>query len=250
MWDSGDSTLIKTPSGNNILIDTGEAENIIVEYLLDRKIKTIDYMMISHFDSDHSGKAVEVIEKLNVKNIIISKQAEASQEFENVLKMVESKNVNIIQVQAGDTVKIDKDIYFEILWPENDNVIKKNPLNNNSIVAKMKYKNFSILFTGDIEEEAEKEIVNKYGGNELSATILKIAHHGSNTSSTEAFIEKVQPQISLIGVGKDNKFGHPNDEVIEKLNSYGSKIYRTDVYGEITLKINKNGAIIIKTHLE
>lgn len=249
MLDNGDSTLVRTPSGKNILIDTGEAENTIVEYILDRKIKTIDYMMISHFDSDHSGKVIEILDKLKVKNVIISKQSEYSQEFENAIKIVKERNVKIIQVEAGDTVKIDKDIYFDILWPENDNTIIKNPLNNNSIVAKLKYKNTSILFTGDIEEEAEKEIINKYVGNELSATILKVAHHGSNTSSSEEFIEKVQPQISLIGVGINNKFGHPNDKVIERLTIYGSKVYRTDIHGEITLKISKKGKIIVDTHL-
>lgn len=204
--------------------------------------------MISHFDSDHSGRAVEVIEKLNVKNIIISKQSEASEQFENTIKVAQENSVNIIQVQAGDILKIDDDIYFEILWPKIDETITENPLNNNSIVAKMKYGSFSMLFTGDIEQEAEEKIVEEYNENELSATVLKIAHHGSSTSSTEEFIEKVKPQIALIGVGENNKFGHPADAIIERLNAYGVKSYRTDLHGEITLEVSKNGKIKISTN--
>lgn len=249
MWDSGDSTLIRTPLGKNILIDTGEVENTIVEYLLDRRIKSIDYLMISHFDSDHSGKAIEIIQKLNVKNIIVSKQAEVSEQFENTIKTAEENKINIIQVQAGDVIKIEKDVYFEILWPKIDETITENVLNNNSIVAKIHYRDFSMLFTGDIEEVAEKAILENYKGNELNSTVLKVAHHGSKTSSTEEFIEKVTPQISLIGVGENNKFGHPNDEVVEMLETYGNKIYRTDLHGEITIKVTRKGKIKITTYL-
>lgn len=250
MLVNGDSTLIITPKGKNILIDTGEAENIIVEYLLDRKIKTIDYLMISHFDSDHSGKAEEIIETLNIKNLIISKQSENSEQFENTIKSAKENKVKIIQVQAGDILKIEKDIYFEILWPKTDETIAENPLNNNSIVAKLKYKNFSMLFTGDIEEIAENAILEEYKkSNVLKATILKVAHHGSKTSSTEEFIKEVSPKISLIGVGVNNKFGHPNNETIKTLNAYGSAVYRTDLHGEITLKTNKKGVITIHTNV-
>lgn len=247
MYRNGDCTVIETPSGKTIIIDTGEQENTVVEYLLDRKIKKIDYLMISHFDSDHSGKSIEIIENLKVKNIIISKQSEQSKEFEDTIKLAQRNKVNIIIAQAGDTIKIDKEVYFNILWPENNEVIKENALNNNSIVAKMCYKNFSILFTGDIEAEAETKILQKYGKEALATTVLKVAHHGSKTSSTEEMIKAIKSKIALIGVGKDNKFGHPNDEVIERLEAYGNKIYRTDLHGEITLKIDKKGKIKIET---
>lgn len=206
--------------------------------------------MISHFDSDHSGKALEIIKKIKVKNLIISKQAEKSEQFENTIKLAKEKNINIIQVKVGDILKIEKNIYIEILWPDEDNTITENPLNNNSIVAKIKYKNFSILFTGDIEEIAEQQIVDKYKNTKiLQSTILKVAHHGSATSTTEEFLEKVMPKISLIGVGLNNKFGHPNSKTIENLESYGSKIYRTDLQGEITLKVTRKGEIKIKTNV-
>lgn len=119
--------------------------------------------MLSHFDSDHVSQTIEIIENLRVENIIISKQSEKSNEFENIIKKVQENKINIILVEAGDIINIDNETYFEIMWPQNNNMIAENPLNNNSIVAKMHYKNFSILFTGDIEEKAEQKIIENYG---------------------------------------------------------------------------------------
>ena len=114
-------------------------------------------------------------------------------------------------------------------------------LNNNSLVCKLEYKNFSIMLTGDIEEIAEKAILAKYKRNVkiLKSNILKVAHHGSKSSSTEDFIKAVMPEIALIGVGKDNSFGHPSDGTIERLNKIKCKILRTDENGEIELFVNK-----------
>lgn len=200
MWGNGDSTLIITPKGKKILIDGGETEqNILVPYLLARKIKTVDYVIVSHFDSDHSGGAREVVEKLNVKNLVISKQAEKSEECSKMLEVAKKNNVKIIIVEAGQTLKIENKIFFSILWPDSKNLISENALNNNSIVAKLTYGKFEMLFTGDIEQIAEERIVEKYG-DKLKSTILKIAHHGSISSSNESFINAVKPEIVLIGV--------------------------------------------------
>ena len=174
--------------------------------------------MISHFDSDHCGKVVEIMEGLWVKNIIISKQAEDSKEFTDIVQKAKKKRINTIVVQAGDKILIDKDTYFQIIWPFNSNIKEENGANNNSIVAKFYYRSFTILFTGDIEESSEKALVNMYG-DELFSNVLKIAHHGSKTSSIKEFIEKVRPQITLIGVGVNNKFGHPNSEVLKRLEN-------------------------------
>ena len=133
---------------------------------------------------------------------------------------------------------------MDILWPESK-MIEGNPLNNNSIVCRLNYNNFSILFTGDIEEIAEQKIA-KECKDELKSTILKVAHHGSKTSSINYFINLVNPKIALIGVGKDNKFGHPNEEVLNRLESLGTKIYRTDERGEIVIKVNKKNQMKIR----
>lgn len=200
MWDNGDSTLIVTPRGKKILIDGGEPDqNILIPYLLARKIKTIDYVVVSHFDSDHSGALREVVEKLNVKKLIISRQAQESDECNEMLKIAKEGKTKIIFVEAGQVLNIEKNIKLRILWPENKNQIVENPLNNNSIVAKLVYGKNQMLFTGDIEQIAEEKIVEKYGKS-LKASIIKVAHHGSNTSSIEEFINVVKPKIALIGV--------------------------------------------------
>ena len=202
MQVSGDSTLVISPKGKKILIDGGEVDqNILIPYLLARKIKTLDYVIVSHFDSDHSGGIKEVLENLKVKNLVISKQIEETEECDNILKIANKKKVKIIFVEAGQKLNIERKISFTILWPDKNELISENPLNNNSIVAKLTYGEFQMLFTGDIEQIAEEKIVEKYGGN-LKSIILKVAHHGSKTSSTDEFIKYVNPEIALIGVRK------------------------------------------------
>lgn len=243
----GDSCLIITPKNKKVLIDGGEGNtDVLLPYLLDRRIKTIDYIMVSHFDSDHCNGLVEVIQKLNVKNILISKQAYFCEEYLNIAEIINDKKINVIQVKKGDVLNIDKGVKLDILYPPKD--LEYDDLNNNSIVAKLKYNRFSVLFTGDIEK-SEEDILNKYKSNELKSDAIKVAHHGSRTSSSEEFIKAVKPKIALIGVGMNNKFGHPNQDVIERLENINCKIYRTDVMGEITMEVDKLGKIKIETKL-
>ena len=189
--------------------------------------------------------------------MIISKQGENSENLKKFKEIVNKKKISVICVgveSLGEPkkIQIEKDLYFDILWPDSQNLITENILNNNSVVCKLHYKNFSILFTGDIEEPAEKEILKQYKNNiqVLNSTILKVAHHGSKTSSIQEFMEAVKPKISLIGVGENNKFGHPNDEIIERLDNFDSKIYRTDKMGEISIMVNSKGKIKIKKHIK
>ena len=173
-----------------------------------------------------------LLDKIKIKNVIIGKQFEKSENYSNFLKLIKQKRINVIVVDNGSSgksqkIQIEKDLFFNILWPRESNFINENILNNNSVVAKLYYKNFSILFTGDIEEIAEKEILENYKNNLqlLNSTILKVGHHGSKTSSIPEFIEAVKPKIALIGVGENNKFGHPNDEVLDRLQN----IRNTDI---------------------
>lgn len=144
-----------------------------------------------------------ILEKLQVKNIIISKQGEVSSNFKQLLNSLKRKKIKVIAVTAGDKVQIDKECYFEILFPQTK-LISSNVLNNNSIVAKFCMKNkkgkvFSMLFTGDIEQIAEKQMIELYQESKsLEATVLKVAHHGSKTSSTKPWLELVKPKIALI----------------------------------------------------
>lgn len=190
------------------------------------------------------------MEELNVKVAIISKQGEDSENYKQFLELAKEKHIKVKVVKVGDKIKIDKDTYLEILWPTEE-LLQENILNNNSIVAKLVYRNFGCLFTGDIEEIAEKEIIKLYEEtNKLNASLLKVAHHGSKSSSIQDFLDKVKPKIALIGVGENNKFGHPNEGVIQRLQNLNCKIYRTDEMGEITIKVNKKGKIWVDKMLE
>lgn len=216
----GDSTLIVTPKNKKILIDGGEGKtNVLFQYLLDRRINKIDYIIISHFDSDHCNGLIEIIEKMRVENIVMSKQSKESQEYKKILEIIKQKNIKVSSVKAEDKIIIEKNLYTKILNPAEK--FEFQDLNNNAIVAKLVYKNFSMLFTGDIEK-AEENLAKKYK-NELKSTILKVAHHGSKTSTSEKFLKYVEPQIALIGVGENNKFGHPNQITIEKLKNIRSQ---------------------------
>ena len=147
------------------------------------------------------------MKELKVGQVIISKQGENSDNYAEFKRIVKGKN-------------IEENLNIEILWPKEEQ-ISENILNNNSIVCKLNYQNFSCIFTGDIEEIAERKILEEYKNNLkiLNSTILKVGHHGSKTSSIEEFTEVINPKIALIGVGENNKFGHPNIEVIKRLEA-------------------------------
>ena len=186
------------------------------------------------------------MQEIKVENIIISKQFEASENYQKFLKIAKEKKIKVKVVHAGERIRIEKNLYIDILWPDSSNPINDNILNNNALVCKLSYISFSILFTGDIEEIAEKMILEKYKNNLelLKVDVLKVAHHGSATSSIEEFLNVVRPEIALIGVGEDNSFGHPSDNVLERLKSFNCKIYRTDKNGEISINVKANKLLI------
>lgn len=160
------------------------------------------------------------MQELDVRNVVIGRQFEDSENYQEFIKIVREKKIKAYVVEAGKRIKIEKDLYFDVLWPSSKKVISENSINNNSLVCKMVYRNFSMLFTGDIEEISEKAILEKYKDtNTLKSTILKVAHHGSKSSSIDEFLELAKPSIALIGVGKNNLYGHPNIDVITRLEN-------------------------------
>ena len=224
----GDSCFIITPNHKTILIDGGGStsstfdvgKDTLIPYLLDKGYTQLDYVFISHFDQDHVGGILSLLEELKVGQIFISKQGKTSDNYETFLEIVAQKNLKVREVKMGDKITIG-DVTFHILWPT-ENQIEENMLNNNAMVMKLQYKSFSMLFTGDIEEVAEKKILSVYSDNldSLKATVLKVAHHGSKSSSTEKFLKAVNSKVAIIGVGENNMFGHPSNVVLERLQSF------------------------------
>ena len=252
----GDSTIISTAKNKTIVIDGGEGEksgfdygkNVLFPFLINKGVRKIDFLIFSHFDSDHCGGLIYLLENIKVEKILIGKQFEKNENFEYIVNFANKKHIKIIELQAGNKINIEKNSSLEILWPSVAEKISENAINNNSLVCKFVYKNFSMLLTGDIESIAEEKLLGKYKNtNRLNANILKIAHHGSKTSSIQEFLNKVNPKIALIGVGRKNKFGHPNQEVLERLKEKGIQIYRTDQNGEIQIIVKNN--LKIKTFL-
>ena len=220
--------LVVTPKNKTILIDGGgtkEKENfdigekILLPYLLDRGITKLDYILATHMDADHINGVLTIMQNIKVGKVIICRQGENSENYEEFKNIVKEKKLKVIVVKKGDNISIEKNVNLQILWPKEEQ-IKENILNNNSIVAKLNYNKFSMLLTGDIEEIAEKQILEEYKNtNILKSKVLKVAHHGSKSSSIQSFLDEVKPKIALIGVGKDNTFGHPNSGVLKRLTN-------------------------------
>lgn len=177
----GDSTLIVTPSNKKMLIDSGGAdtgnfdvgESTLLPYLLDRGITVLDYICISHFDSDHCKGFIYLLNNIKVKNIILSKQYATTPNFEEIMSIANTKKIKILKVEAGDTLQIDKDVRIKVLSPAQEVV---EDINDNSIVMKLEYNNFSCLFTGDISKNVEKGLISTYN-KYIECDVLKVAHH-------------------------------------------------------------------------
>ena len=254
----GDSTIIRTAKNKTIVIDGGEGEksgfdygkNVLFPFLINKGARKIDFLIFSHFDSDHCGGLIYLLENIKVEKILIGKQFEKNENLEYIVNLANKKHVKIIELQAGNKINIEKESSLEILWPSVAEKNSENSINNNSLVCKFVCKNFSMLLTGDIESIAEEKLIEKYKNtNRLNANILKIAHHGSKTSSIEKILDVVKPQYAFIGVGENNTFGHPSNITIENLEKRKIKIYRTDKMGEICIKITKKAIIKINTKL-
>ena len=220
---------------------------MVSPYLLNHRITKIDYMIVSHFDSDHCGGLFYILENFKVKNIIIGKQFSEYDNLIEFLKLNQTRKSKIIVGKGEDTIEIDPKTRIEIMFPDIHHIISENEINNNSLVFKLWYRDTSILFTGDIEEEGENVLIDLYG-KQLKSDILKVGHHGSKTSSTEKFIKLVEPKIALIGVGKNNNFGHPSQEILDRLQENKIMVYRTDEDGEISVFINEKGYYVTKNN--
>ena len=238
----GDCSIIRTPRRQTILIDGGGnrlggfdvGERILVPYLLKNGIRKIDLMFISHFHRDHMAGLISVLDNLKTDTLIIGNQPERTEEYDIILSKCKENNVTVQLLSAGEAVTLEKDISFKVLHPS-DSLIdnSRDDMNNNSLVVLMEYKNIRALFTGDIEAEAERQLINTYP--DLNVDIIKIPHHGSKNSSTQELLDLLKPKIAVIQVGRNN-FGHPNDEVLEKLKNIS--LFRNDLNGAIIITIN------------
>lgn len=225
----GDSILVITPNDKVMLIDTGEksAEEKIINYLKSLGINSIDKFVVTHPHSDHMGGAQAIFNNFEVKKVYDSGFPHTTKTYEEFLKTIDRKNIDFEIAQRGNKINLDNDLVIDILHPES---IMGDP-NNNSIVLKMTYDSVSFIFTGDAEHEAEEMILDY--SRDLKSQILKLGHHGSDTSTSQEFLNAINPDVAVIQVGEGNKYGHPIDEVLERLANKGVEIYRNDLQGDI-----------------
>lgn len=244
----GDCSVLRTPYHRTIVIDGGGSspwqdgsydigQKITVPALLHMGIWRIDTIIVSHIHDDHLGGVLSILDKFKVNRVILPESDRygtgeyASENYNELIAKCSAKNIPISYLKKGDRIVVDKELTLNVLGPEKPFIINTDSdVNNNSLVIKLKYKGFDALFTGDIQQEGEQRVKESY----MDIDVLKVAHHGSPYSTTKDFIDMIKPEYSIISVGKNN-YGHPSEDVIERLNQAGSTIFRTDENGGIRL---------------
>ena len=227
----GDSELIR--QGNQaMLIDTGpnSSESKFTAFLSSQGISEINYLVLTHPHEDHIGNATGVLQKYKVDNLLMTQATTNTKTFENVLNaanVAKGKGMKVTNPSLGSTFNLG-DAKCQVFGPVNPD---NGDLNTCSIVLKITYGNTTFLFTGDAQASNESGMLAK--GYDLSADVLKVGHHGSKTSSSQAFLNAVHPKYSVIEVGKGNTYGHPTQVVLDRLAGIGSQIFRTDELGTI-----------------
>lgn len=225
----GDSILICC-EGKNMIIDGGipQETSTVENYLEDHAIKHLDYVIGTHPHDDHIGGLSGVIDKYGIGNVILPDVTTNTKSFERLLNSISKKKLDIIKAKAGNTYSLGG-AKFTILAP----LEKYNDLNNMSVVIRLTYKKNSFLFTGDASSESENDMLS--ANENLAADVLKVGHHGSSTATTKKFLDAVHPSYAVISVGKDNSYGLPDSEIIQRIQNSGIKLLRTDNNGTVVI---------------
>ncbi|MFV3013734.1 cell wall-binding repeat-containing protein [Clostridium botulinum] len=229
----GDSILIQQ-DGHNMLIDAGTnaSENTVVNYLKSKGVTKLDYVIGTHPHEDHIGGLDKVIDNFAVNKVIMPKVTHTTQTFKDVITSIQNKGLKITVPTVGDKYSLGV-ADFTILAPNNSSY---SNLNNYSIVIKLKFGNRAFIFTGDAESLSEGEILAKQL--DITGDVLKLGHHGSKTSTSQNFLNKVNPKYAVVSCGKNNSYKHPHQETLNKLKAKNIKVYRTDETGTITATSN------------
>lgn len=230
----GDSILIQTPEGATVLVDGGESSSILKTELLQRGVRKIDMLVLTHPHADHVGGLVWVVKNLKVEQVLDSGQPHTLYHYKDFLKTIDKRKIAYKLARQGQNFLVGEYLEVEVLHPQ-ENLISgtRSDLNNNSVVLKLTYGEFDLLLPGDIEEEPESLICES--GLDIHVDVLKVSHHGSAHSLGNEFFKKVSPEVAIISVGGANPFGHPAKSTINKLKKSQVRIYRTDKDGTITI---------------
>lgn len=238
----GDSELIRLPGGENILIDAGTSstEDELVGELRSLGAETLDLVVATHPHADHIGGMAAVIDAFDVRQVVMPRISESdtptTKTYENLLQSIADKGLTITPAEPGDELLSSGGAVLTVLAPNGEDY---GDLNNYSVVLRLTYGEDSFLFTGDAEEASEEEMLSLDWP--LTATVLKCGHHGSETSTSPAFLDAVSPQYAVISCGVDNDYGHPDAVTLEKLEAAGAEVFRTDRQGSILASTDGSG---------
>lgn len=237
-----DCILIKN-NEEAMLIDAGNNEdaNLIKKYLKNQNIEVLKYVIGTHPHEDHIGSLDEVINNFDIKNVIMPKKATTTKTFEDVVIAIEKKNLSITAPKVGDSYEIGE-AHFTILSPTKED--NGSNLNNYSVGILLSHGENKFIFTGDAEKIVEEDILDTKIN--IDADLMKMGHHGSSTSNSEEFLDKISPKIAVISCGVDNSYGHPHQEILDTLAMRNIKTYRTDLQGNI-IAISNGKEIEVKT---
>ncbi len=241
----GDAIAIFTPGGKTILVDGGgvpeerglrdPGESVLMPFFRHYGIDTIDLVFVTHHHTDHIGGLTYVFDHMNVSLVMLPDLAHDTREYYNLMGAIADENIPTMVVREPRTVLIDEEVVLEIMHPTSPYLVgTRCDLNNNSIVFRLVWGEISLLFTGDLEQEGELRVLK--GEHEVESLVLKVGHHGSRSSTTDKFLSEVDPVVAVIPVGRNNIYGHPADEVIQRLKAQQVHIFRTDLHGAVKLK--------------
>ncbi len=237
----GDAILIRTDAGEAILIDGGTERAGaagVVPYLEAEGITKLDLVVMTHPHEDHIGGLIPVLERIPVEMIYADGQVHTTLVYERLLLLIEKLEIPFYLARSGGNIEVGP-LKLEILHP-NKNFLAG--LNNNSVVLRMEIDGVSFLYTGDIEKLAEEFLIEE--GLLLATDILKVAHHGSQTSSSADFLAQVNPETAIIMVGEGNRYNHPDWQVLSRLEALSADIWRTDLHGTITVMVDQGEVMI------
>ncbi len=215
--------------GHSMLIDGGNAadSNLIAAYLKKQNISTLDYAICTHAHEDHVGGLSGALSVVSVNTVLAPKTEDDTRAYQNFKQKVLEQGLTIQHPSAGDGFTLGSS-KVQIVGPVDENT---DDLNNTSIVMKLAYGSTSFLFAGDAEKDEENDIIK--AGYDLSADVIKVGHHGSNTSTGYVWLREIMPKYAVISVGKNNRYGHPNEKTLSRLSDADVKLYRTDLQGDI-----------------
>jgi len=231
-----------TADGHALLYDAGnsreDAETVILPFFRSQGIEQLEYLILSHPDQDHVGGMPAVIEGIEVASFLDPVLPSTNRTYLETLRLVRERGIRAVRAERGRTLQLGEQVRVHLLWPQRPFLTESSGEvsdNDNSAVLLLEHGTVRFLLPGDLEEPGEEALLAQGDAAELRAQILVVGHHGSRTSSSEAFLDAVRPAVAIVSAGRENPYGHPHPEVLQRLRAVGAELYRTDVDGTVLI---------------